>query len=225
MPTTEKFFYKTILLIALVLLLQSCGKKEEPQTFVPPNQDSIINKEKERLEREEFERLKNLQNGITDSSALHSDSLNTMSVDSMKSKTDTSKTKTVDKKKFVQKEKELNKRLDNPKSAITDYIELLQRGTTSGGNFEQNMKKASELWQSASSDRFKTNYKNTTKITVLEEPKVISQKGNEAVVEIKIKKTDKKKDKTEDIEMTVKYNLVADSKGKWKIKNNTVVKK
>jgi len=227
MPTSEKFFYKTILLIALVFVLQSCGKKEEPQTFVPPNQDSIINKEKERLEREEFERLKNLQNGFTDSSALRTDSLNTMSIDSLNAKTDTSKVtnKIADKKKFVQKEKELNKRLDNPKSAITDYIELLQRGTTSGGNFEQNMKKASELWQSASSDRFKANYKNTTKITVLEEPKVISQKGNEAVVEVKIKKTDKKNDKTEDIEMTVKYNLVADGKGKWKIKNNTVVKK
>lgn len=218
----EKFFSKLILFIFIVSILQSCGKKEEQQTFIPPNQDSTVDKEKERKEREEFERLKNLQNGGSDSTKLK-DSLSA-AADSLKAKSDSAKTQTNDKKKFVQKEKELNKRLDNPQVAINDYIEFLKRGTSEGGNFEQNMKKASDQWQTPNLNRFKSNYKNTTKLTVLEEPRVISQKGNEAVVEVKLKKTDKKNNKTEDTEMTVRYNLVADAKGKWKIKSNTVSK-
>lgn len=202
-----------------ISVFQSCGKKEEPQTFVPPGQDSI-NREKERLAREEFERLKNLQNAINDTTG-RTDSLLALQ-DSLKTKSDTAKTKAPDKKKFVQKEKELNKRLDNPKTTITDYIEFLQRGTNEGGNFEQNMKRASEQWQSSNINRFKTNYKNTTKIVVLEEPKVISQKGQEATVQVKIKKVDKVNGSTKETEMLVKYNLIADSKGKWKIKNNDV---
>ncbi len=87
------------------------------------------------------------------------------------------------------------------------------------------MKKASEQWVTSNVNRFKTNYKNTKKIVVLEEPKVISQKGNEAVVEVHLKKTDKLNNKDQETEMTVKYILVADSKGKWKIKDNTVIKK
>ena len=146
--------------------------------------------------------------------------------DSSKIASDSSKAnQKPEKKNFVQKEKELNKRLDNPKATITDYIELLQRGTSEGGNFEQNMTKASLQWTSSDVSRFKANYKNTKKIVVLEEPKVISQNGNEATVEVKIKKIDKVNNKDQELEMIVKYNLVADSKGKWKIKDNSVVKK
>lgn len=198
-------------------MIQSCGKKDEPQTFIPPQQEATVDKEKENREREEFERLKRMNN---DSSAIQDSAL---AKDTSKTKSDTSETavnQKTDKKKFVQKEKELNKRLDNPKTTITDYIEFLKRGTSEGGNFEQNMKKANELWESNNLERFKSNYKNTKKLIVLEEPKVISQKGNEAVVEVKIKKIDQK----QELEMTVKYNLVADNKGKWKIKNNIVVK-
>ncbi len=215
---------KVYLILPVVIcmsVIQSCGKKEEPQTFVPPGQDSTIDKENERKAREEFERLKNEQSGITDSSALNNDS--SLTSDTLQS--DSSKVQKTDKKKFVQKEKELNKRLDNPKTAITDYIELLKRGTTEGGNFDLNMKKASQQWVNASESRFKNNYKNTKKIVVLEEPVIVSQKGNEATVEVKIKKTDNVSNKVEETEMTVKYNLIADSKGKWKIKDNIVVKK
>ncbi|MEO8666709.1 MAG: hypothetical protein ABI462_14545 [Ignavibacteria bacterium] len=214
--------YLVLTLFLCIFLIQSCGKKEEPQTFIPPGQDSTVDKEKERKAREEFEKLKNHQ-GLNDSSGMKIDT--SLASDTSKINTDSSKTKTTDKKKFVQKEKELNKRLDNPKVAITDYLELLQRGTSEGGNFDLNMKKASRQWVSANESRFKNNYKNTTKITILDEPKIISQKGDEATVEVKIKKTDNVKNILEDIEMTVKYNLVADSKGKWKIKDNTVVKK
>ena len=222
----KKFCY-LFLTTLTILIIESCGKKEEPQTFVPPQQQTSIDKEKEKKEREEFERLKKLQSGELDSAAIENDTASTAS-DTSKILSDSTKKiseKKVEKKKLIQKEKELNKRLDNPKSTITDYIEFLQRGTSEGGNFEQNMKRASTLWESANVNRFKTNYKNTKKLVILEEPKVISQKGNEAVVEVKIKKVDSKNSKDEETEMTVKYNLTADSKGKWKIKNNTVIKK
>ncbi|HMS64159.1 MAG TPA: hypothetical protein PKD83_02765 [Ignavibacteria bacterium] len=211
--------YLSIIILIPVLISQSCGKKEEPQTFVPPQQENTIDKEKEQKEREEFDRLKRLRDGISDSASIAADT-SSQAVDSVKIKTDLE----AKKKKLVEKEKELNKRLDNPKTAITDYIEFLQRGTSSGGNFELNMKKASDLWVNGNIDRFKSNYKNTSKIIVVEEPKVVSQSGTNAVVEVKIKKVDGKNNKNEELEMTVKYNLTADSKGKWKIKDNTVVK-
>jgi len=223
--TFNKFFL--FLTVLSVIIFQSCGKKEEPQTFIPPQQENNIDKEKENKEREEFEKLKRLKDGITDTSAITKDTISNKT-DSAKTITDTTKKaadKKTDKKKLVQKEKELNKRLDNPTTAITDYLEFLKRGTSDGGNFEKNMKKASDLWQSGNIDRFKSNYKNTNKIVILEEPKIISQNGNDAVVQVKIKKIDRKNGKNEEMEMTVKYNLYADSKGKWKIKDNIVVKK
>ena len=157
------------LLISFTIILQSCGKKEEPQTFVPPDQETV-DKEKEQKEREEFERLKRLRDGITDSASISDTS--SVENDSIKAANELNQ-----KKNLVQKEKELNKRLDNPKDAITDYLEYLKRGTSEGGNFEKNMIKASEQWTISNLDRFKSNYKNTKKIVVLEEPKVISQSG------------------------------------------------
>lgn len=216
----NKFF--PLIIILQIFIFQSCGKKEEPQTFVPPQQESSVDKEKEQRERDEFERLKKLQEQTSDSASVTSGN------DTVSIKKDTTKTvKTVkpEKKKFVKIEKELNKRLDNPKTAISDYIEFLQRGTSEGGNFEQNMKKASDLWETRNIERFKSNYRNTKKIVIVEEPKVISQKGNSAVVEVKLKKVDQKNKKNEETEMTIKYNLTADSKGKWKIIDNTVIKK
>jgi len=201
-------------------VLQACDKKEEPQTFVPPQQETNVDIEKELKEKEEFERLKNLQDTLSDTASTVEDSL-TNKADTLNS----SEGKKEEKKKFVQKEKELNRRLDNPKETITDYLEFLKRGTGEGGNFEQNMKKANNLWQTGNLNRFKNNYKDTKKLIVVEEPKVISQSGNEATVQVKLKKVDVKNGKEEETDMTVKYNLTADEKGKWKIKNNVVVKK
>lgn len=217
MSVTKKLFPIFSIIISSSIIFQSCEKKEEPQTFIPPDQQTV-DKEKELKEREEFERLKRLRDGIPDSVSIN----DSASVGSDSSKAADQKT---DKKNFVQKEKELNKRLDNPKNAITDYLELLKRGTSEGGNFELNMKKASQQWTSSNVDRFKSSYKNTKKLVILEEPKIISQNGNEATVEVKILKTDKVNDADQNLEMVVKYNLVADSKGKWKIKDNVVVKK
>ncbi|HRI86394.1 MAG TPA: hypothetical protein PK536_13195 [Ignavibacteria bacterium] len=218
------FIRAFVISLSLTVVFVSCEKKEEAK-YTPPEEEITIDKEKELKEREEFERLKRLQEGITDSSIAGNDSLLSLT-DSAKVINDSlKKVKAAEeKKKMVQKEKELNKRLDNPVIAINDYIEYLKRGTGEGGNFEQNMKKANGLWQNGNLKRFTSNYKNTKKITTLEEPKVISQKGNEAVVEVKIKKADMINNKEEESVMTVRYNLIADNNGKWKIKNNTVIK-
>lgn len=218
------FIRAFVISLSLTVVFVSCEKKEEAK-YTPPEEEITIDKEKELKEREEFERLKRLQEGITDSSIAENDSLLSLT-DSAKVINDSlKKVKAAEeKKKMVQKEKELNKRLDNPVIAINDYIEYLKRGTGEGGNFEQNMKKANGLWQNGNLKRFTSNYKNTKKITTLEEPKVISQKGNEAVVEVKIKKADMINNKEEESVMTVRYNLIADNNGKWKIKNNTVIK-
>ncbi len=216
------FIRAFVVAFSLAAVFISCEKKEEAK-YTPPEEEITIDKEKELREREEFERLKRLQEG--DSSVAGTDSLLSLT-DSAKVINDSlKKVKAAEeKKKMVQKEKELNKRLDNPVIAINDYIEYLKRGTGEGGNFEQNMKKANGLWQNGNLKRFTSNYKNTKKITTLEEPKVISQKGNEAVVEVKIKKADMINNKEEESVMTVRYILIADNNGKWKIKNNTVIK-
>lgn len=211
--------------ILCVLLISSCGKKEEQQVFAPPGQETKKDPEQERLEREEFERLKRLESG---DSASFKDTVSSGTDTTSASSTDTSSSvteKKQDKKKLVQKEKELNQRLDNPKIAINDYIELLQRGTSDNGSFEQNMKKASDQWEKSNIERFKRNYKDTKKIIVVEEPKVISQKDGDAVVDVRIKKIDSKDGKEVETNMTVRYVLAADSKGKWKIRANKVTSK
>ena len=214
---------RTSLLISSLLilfLLSSCGKKEE-LVYVPPTPEVRKDPEQERLEREEFERLKRLEQG--DTSSVNDTSSALTSTDSANVK-DTASSRSVkkEKKELVQKEKELNRRLDNPKTAVTDYIEYLQRAISGGGDFEQNIKKADEQWEKSNVGRFKRNYKDTKKIVVLEEPKVVSQKGDEAVVEVKISKRDLKDGKEVETNMTVKYILTADSKGKWKIRDNKV---
>jgi len=225
MKIVKCFFYAVIIVFPLMTVFLSCDKNEENQ-YTPPEDEISVDKEKELREREEFERLKRLQDGISDSSGLNSDSL-LNAVDSAKIVSDSlAKIRTQEeKKRMVQKEKELNKRLDNPQIAVTDYLEFLKRGTSEGGDFENNMKKADAQWQNGNLKRFTANYKNTKKIVTLDEPKVVSQDGNNAEVEVRIKKTDIVNDKEVETEMTVKYFLIADSNGKWKIKNNTVIKK
>ena len=68
MQVLKNKLLKLLIVIIFPAIIYSCGKKEEPQTFIPPDQENTVDKEKERLEREEFERLKRLQNGEIDSS-------------------------------------------------------------------------------------------------------------------------------------------------------------
>lgn len=210
-----------------VIIIAGCNKKEEqPQTFIPPPQETSSDKEKELKEKEEFLKLKEEElkkQGIQDTSKPITKK------DSITTAKDTSKTKTQvkkeeQKKKFTEKEKELNKKFSDPKAAVKDYLEFIKRGVSEEGSFDGNMKKANEVWDGSSLDKFKANYKNTKKFVMLTEPELVSQKGSTAVIKVKVKKTDKVKSKEVESDLTVTYNLVADANGKWKIKSNTVKK-
>lgn len=205
-------------------MLSSCKKKEEPeQNFIPPpQQENSADLEKQKKEKEEFDRLKQEE---LNKSPDKSDSLTSKKeIASDTSKPKTKEVKKETKKKYVEKEKELNAKFGNPKTAIKDYLEFIKRGTSGDGSFDKNMKNANEVWTSSSTDKFKSNYKNTKKFVVVTEPELVSQSGNNATVKVKIKKVDKVKNKDVESDLTVTYNLVADKEGKWRIKSNTVKK-
>ncbi|MBX7047113.1 MAG: hypothetical protein K1X86_14885 [Ignavibacteria bacterium] len=210
-------------------VIAGCNKKEEPQqTFIPPPQETSSDKEKELKEKEEFLKLKEEElkkQGIQDTSSnkkeIKKDTLATVK-DTSKVKKEVKKEE--QKKKFTEKEKELNKKFSDPKAAVKDYLEYIKRGVSEEGSFDGNMKKASEVWESGSVDKFKANYKNTKKFVLMTDPEVVSQKGSTAVIKVKVKKTDKVKGKEVESDLTVTYTLTADTNGKWKIKSNTVKK-
>lgn len=212
-----------------VIIIAGCNKKEEqPQTFIPPPQETSSDKEKELKEKEEFLKLKEEElkkQGIQDTTTKKlskKDSIAAITKDTVKTKKEVKKEE--QKKKFTEKEKELNKKFSDPKAAVKDYLEFIKRGVSESGSFDGNMKKANEVWDNNSLDKFKANYKNTKKFVVLTEPEIVSQKGSTAVVKVKVKKTDKVKSKEVESDLTVSYTLVADANGKWKIKSNTVKK-
>lgn len=209
-----------ILFLAVSFIFTSCGDNDDGE-YKPP-QEYSADKEKELQEREEFLRLKEEElrkrEQMLDSSGDLSDTTKTLEKkDSVK----TEEKKKEEKKEDVQKEKELNKRLDNPKATIDDYLEYIKRGTE-GGDFDKNMSEASKLWNNRSVNVFKKNYKNTEKFIVESDPKVVSNDNKTARVKVDLKTVNK--DGNEEV-VTVTYTLVPDSKGKWKIKGNTLVKK
>lgn len=210
-----------------LLIIAGCNKKEEqPQTFIPPPQETSSDKEKELKEKEEFLKLKEEElkkQGLQDTvkKEVKKDSIS-VTKDTTKTKKEIKKEE--EKKKFSEKEKELNKKFSDPKAAVKDYLEYIKRGVSEEGSFDGNMKKANEVWDGNSLSKFKANYKNTKKFIMLTDPELVSQKGSTAVVKVKVKKTDKVNSKDVESDLTVTYNLVADANGKWKIKSNTVKK-
>lgn len=233
--------YHKILLPLSVLFISacvfiSCGKKDEENSFTQQNEISS-DKERELKEKEEFLRLKEEelrnQNNQQQTQTPNLDSINNLArQDSISKQRVKDSIKTVsappkkeEKKELVKKEKDLNRRLDNPKTAIDDYLEYIKRGVGEEGNFDKNMSSASELWSGRSKNTFKSAYKNTKEFIIVSEPEVVSQKGDNATVKVKLKQVDKVNGKDKSTEMTVTYNLVADSKGKWKIKGNKVKRK
>lgn len=212
-----------ILFLALSITFSSCGNNEDDGEYKPP-QEYSADKEKELQEREEFLRLKEEELRKREAMLNGEDGDTTKSEenkDSVKTEEKKEETKKEEKKEDVQKEKELNKRLDNPKATIDDYLEYIKRGTE-GGDFDKNMTEASKLWNNRSVNVFKKNYKNTDKFIVESDPKVISNDNKTAKVKVNLKTVNK--DGNEEV-VTVTYILVPDSKGKWKIKGNTLVKK
>lgn len=223
--------YKVLftLTVITIFFISGCGKNNDQQELTFDQKETSANKEKELQTKEEMlnirekeinEKDRNL-NQIIDSVVAARTGQTTSTANTTGTDTSKSKEKPKDKKeKTKEKEKELNKRLDNPKVAVNDYLEYVKRSFE--GNFDENMKKASQQWENRSLSTFKNNYKNTKKFIVVEEPKVISQKGNEASVKVKVKQTDNVNGKDVDKQMTITYNLNADKNGKWKIKSNVV---
>lgn len=128
------------------------------------------------------------------------------------------------KKKEIQKE--ITKRFENPTVTVKDYYEYIQRGINETGNFDSNMKKAHKYFPTRPVDKLKSGYRNTKKFTVVEEPKVLSQKDDKASVVAKVKQVQIVKKDGKDTEvtktLTVTYNLKANKNGEWVITGNTV---
>lgn len=221
----------TLLLITLSLLINfGCNKEDKRDVSFEPPKEYSSDKERELSVKEEMlnqrqkelderERNLNIKDSILTAREL---TLNEGKIDTT-SKHDVTKKENKEKKN-LEKEKELNKRLDNPKNTIQDYLEYIKRAVE-GGNFDENMKKASDQWEGRSVESFKKSYKNVKKFSRLEEPVVLSQKGNTAKVRVKVKQVEVKDNKEVESTLTVIYNLVADKNGKWKIKGNIIDKK
>jgi preprotein translocase subunit SecD len=88
------------------------------------------------------------------------------------------KQKKQEKKKEIQKE--ITKKFENPTATVKDYYEYIQRGINEEGNFESNMKKAHKYFPSRPVDKLKSGYRNTKQFTIVEEPKVLTQKEGKA---------------------------------------------
>jgi len=202
----------------------SCNKEqkqEQPTTNV--QQEQFVDKEKQLKDKEELLRIKEENLNAREQAIFKKEQELGLRPDSTGTTADTKdSTKIKEKEKKEKKiEKELNKRLGNPTETVSTYIEYLQRAITDPGKYDDNIKKANELWQNDRLKLLQSSYKNTDKITVINEPTAISNKDNKATVRVKIKKTDKDNRETS---MTVTYNLVADKNGNWKIKNNVIEK-
>jgi hypothetical protein len=225
---TFKFIIPFIFILSFALLF-SCKKGDDQNQQITPQKEVSSDKEKELKDKEEFLRIKEQQLKDWEESLTKKDSTGKFkdkkidTKDSTKIAKDTSKVKTKkDDKKISEKEKELNKRLDNPVTAVNDYLEYIKRGISDSKTYDANMKKASETWESRSAESFKKSYKSTKKFIVTQEPEVVTQKGSNATVKVKVKQTQTIGGKDEEKEITVTYSLVADQSGKWKIKSNVV---
>jgi hypothetical protein len=210
---------KYIISLAALILFSSyigCGKKEnETQT----NFQVLADKEKELNDREARIRLKEIELEEREKKLdllEHGQNPDTSGI------ADT----TGEKKDIKEIQKEITKKFENPATTVKDYYEYIQRAINETGNFDSNMKKAHNYYPTRPADKMKAAYKNTKSFTVLEAPKVLSQKNDKATVSAKVKQVDvvKKdgKDQEESRVMTVTYNLSANDKGQWEITGNTV---
>ena len=218
---------KYIISLAALILFTAfigCGKKEDESKT---NFQVLADKEKELNDREARIRLKEIELEEREKKLNLSETGQNPS-DTSLSQTDTSKTVDEKKEKKDMKDiqKEITKKFENPTTTVKDYYEYIQRAINETGNFDANMKKAHNYFPNRSSEKMKASYKNTKSFTVLEEPKVVSQKDDKAVVTSKVKQVEVVKKDGKDTEvarvMTVTYNLTANDKGEWVITGNNV---
>lgn len=219
----DKLFI-SIITLSLVLAFSGCGKKEDSNSKT--NLQLLADKEKELTDRESKIRLKEIELEEREKK------LNLVE----QKTTDTSKTTQIDTTKMTEKEKEklnkkeiqeqITKKFENPVTTVKDYFEYIQRAINESGNFDANMNKAQKYYPSRSGEKLKAIYRKAKSFTIIEEPKVVSQKDNKATITAKVKQVDIVKKDGKDVEvtktMTVTYNLTANKEGQWVISGNTV---
>ncbi|MCC6865952.1 MAG: hypothetical protein IT280_07300 [Ignavibacteria bacterium] len=229
-------YFKYIAILLLLIFSVGCTKERDETSKT--SFQILADKEKELNDREARVKLKEIELeerekklGLVDNS---SDQQNTNPTDTAgkhnftQVQKDSLKKIEAEKKKEKKKEiqKEITKKFENPTSTVKDYYEYIQRGINETGNFDSNMKKAQKYFPSRTVDKLKSGYRNTKQFTIVDEPKVLSQKENKASVVAKVKQTQTVKKDGKDTEvtktLTVTYNLLANKNGEWVITGNTV---
>jgi hypothetical protein len=225
---------KYLAILLILTFVNGCTKKSE-ETGSKTTFQILADKEKELNDREAKIKLKEIELEEREKRLNGQETGNTQQTDTSKTKEtvkDTSKMtekqKKEEKKKETKKEiqKEITKKFENPAATVKDYYEYIQRGINESGNFDANMKKASKYFPSRGIEKLKSGYRNTKQFTVVEEPKVTSQKDDKATVISKVKQTQIVKKDGKDTEvsktLTVTYNLSANKNGEWVITGNSV---
>ena len=227
-------YIKYIAILLFLGIFIGCSKDED-QTSKTSFQ-ILADKEKELNDREARVKLKEIEleererrSGLEDNGELTGNTENELTPEELtQNQKDSVKKAETEKKKKQKKEiqKEITKKFENPSSTVKDYYEYIQRGINEEGNFESNMKKAQKYFPTRPVEKLKSGYRNTKQFTVVEEPKVLSQKDDKASVVAKVKQTQiiKKDGKNTEVTktLTVTYNLKAKKDGEWVIVGNTV---
>jgi len=229
-------YIKYIAVLAILIFIAGCTKERDETSKT--SFQILADKEKELNDREARVKLKEIEleerekklgmventtypNIPTDTGTVPTQNMTQVQKDSVK-KVEAEKKK--EKKKEIQKE--ITRKFENPTSTVKDYYEYIQRGINESGNFESNMKKAHKYFPSRPVDKLKSGYRNTKQFTIVEEPKVLSQKDDKASVVAKVKQTQVVKKDGKDSEvtktLTVTYNLTANKNGEWVITGNSV---
>lgn len=232
-------YIKYIAVIFTVIVFFGCSKDNTNETSKTSFQ-ILADKEKELNDREARLKLKEIEleerekkMGTVENTGTQTPTTqNPTDTSAVKQMTQHQKdsVKTVDKQKKQEKKKEIQKEItqkfENPSSTVKDYYEYIQRGINETGNFDSNMKKAHKYFPSRPVDKLKSGYRNTKQFTIVEEPKVLSQKDDKASVVAKVKQTQVVKKDGKDTEvtktLTVTYNLNANKNGEWVITGNSV---
>ncbi len=230
-------YIKYIAIFAILVFITGCTKERDEQNKT--SFQILADKEKELNDREARVKLKEIEleererklgmvenNSMQQTTPTDTGTTNTRTVTQVQK--DSVKKVEAEKKKEKKKEiqKEITKKFENPTSTVKDYYEYIQRGINESGNFESNMQKAHKYFPSRPVDKMKSGYRNTKNFTIVEEPKVLSQKDDKATVVSKVKQTQIVKKDGKDTEvtktLTVTYNLTAKQDGQWVITGNSV---
>lgn len=225
---------KYLAILLILTFVNGCTKKSE-ETGSKTTFQILADKEKELNDREAKIKLKEIELEEREKRLNGQETGNNQITDTTKTKEtvkDTSKMTEKQKKEEQKKEKkkeiqkEITKKFENPAATVKDYYEYIQRGINESGNFDANMKKASKYFPSRGTEKLKSGYRNTKQFTVIEEPKVTSQKDDKATVTSKVKQIQVVKKDGKDTEvtktLTVTYNLSANQNGEWVITGNSV---